>query len=96
MTTTVTKGDRFVAYADQRPARRLYIEVTRVAKDGTWADIKVCTWAVGWTKRQTLDHRGLPPASDLYEWDALDLAKQEVDHMVMLAEQMANNEKEQA
>lgn len=79
------KGDRFVGYPDERPARRLYIEVTRVAKDGTWADIRVQTWAVMWTKRQPLTDGRLPACRD-GQWDVRDLAVQEVDHMAMLRE----------
>ena len=84
---TIKRGDRLVAYPDQRPAHRLFIEVTRVAKDGTWADIRVCTWAVMWTKRQTLDEHGLPPESRDGAWDQRDLDEQEIDHMAKLREQ---------
>lgn len=84
--TALAKGMRFVAYPDLRPASRFYIEVTRVAKDGTWADIRVQTWAVMWTKRQPTNDSELP-ASRPYEWTVHDLAKQEVDHMAMLREQ---------
>jgi hypothetical protein len=83
--TSVKRGDRFVAYGDWRPSSRLYIEVTRVAKDGTWADIRVQTWAVMWTKRQPLTGGHLPE-TEPFDWTALDLAKQEVDHMAMLRE----------
>jgi hypothetical protein len=78
MSTLVKKGDRLVVYADRRPAERLFIEVTRVATDGTWADIRVCTWAVMWTKRQKL-HDGLPPAAVHQHWDALELDEQQSD-----------------
>ena len=82
----VKRGDRFVAYPNHRLAERLFIEVTRVARDGTWADISCQTWAVRWTKRQQL-HNGILPSSELYEWTALDFAKQEVDHMAKLREE---------
>lgn len=86
MKTRIKKGDLFVAYPDNRPCERLYITVTRVARDGTWADIHVQTWAVAWTKRQKLtDAGGLPDARD-GEWDARDLLDQERDHMAKLRE----------
>jgi hypothetical protein len=80
------RGDQLVAYGDRRPCERLYLTVTRVAKDGTWADIRVQTWAVMWTKRQQLAADGLPPASVLQPWGQSDMERQEVDHMAMLAE----------
>lgn len=80
------RGERFVAYADHRPAERLFIEITRAAADGSWADIKVCTWAVMWTKRQTLDERGMPPHSTPCRWTDADLVEQQTDHMAKLAE----------
>lgn len=73
----VSRGDRFVAYGDHPPRQRLYVEVTRVAKDRTWADIRVCNCYVMWTKRQHLDTRGLPPAAELRHWDQRDLDEQE-------------------
>lgn len=76
-----------VAYLDHRPSERLFITITRLGKDGTWADIKVCTWAVMWTKRQKLDGRGLPPSADFYAWTLVDLLEQEEDHMAKLVEQ---------
>jgi len=47
----VRKGDRYVYGDDSKP---YFIEVTRVARDQSWADIRVCNWAVMWTKRQPL------------------------------------------
>jgi hypothetical protein len=73
---SISRGDRLVAYADHPPRSRLYIEVTRVAKDRTWADIRVCNCYVMWTKRQRLDERRLPPASEPYRWDQRDLDRQ--------------------
>ncbi len=81
------RGDRFIAYADRRPAERLFVEVTRVARDGTWADIRVCTWAVMWTKRQPVLLGGWPPESVPREWTMDDLDEQEADHMAKLREQ---------
>lgn len=53
MIASVTKGDLFTFNSD------VYIKVLRVAKDGTWADIKCSTdpdldASPGWTKRQRL------------------------------------------
>lgn len=72
----IARGDRLIAYPNARPRGRFYIEVTRVAKDRTWADIRVCNCYVMWTKRQKLDDRGLPPASELCYWDQTDLDAQ--------------------
>ncbi len=77
------KGDRFVAFGDRRPAHRVYIEVQRVAKDGSWADIFACTWAVGWPKRQQLRDGALPYAAPC-DWTDAHLKEQEADHMAML------------
>lgn len=78
-TARIQRGDQFVAYADHRPAERLYGEVTRVAKDGSWADIKVCTWAVMWTKRQPLHEGEMPIGTTWTTWGAIDLRDQERD-----------------
>lgn len=54
------RGDRYIAYADEPHRRRLYIFVTRVAKDGRWADITVCNCFVKWAKRQKLVNGEFP------------------------------------
>jgi hypothetical protein len=64
------RGDRFVAYGDHRPRSRLYIEATRVARDGTWADIRVCNCFVMWTKRVLLP---LPSDTHPRQWTTADL-----------------------
>ena len=77
----IARDDLFVAYADRRPSERLFITVNRVAKDGSWADITVQTWAVMWKKRQKL-RNGIPPDSVRKWWDQDDLDEQEADHVV--------------
>ena len=78
------RGDRLVAFQD-RPLREwLFIEVNRVAKDGTWADLSVLTWAVMWKKRQKLDERGLPPQAEMFEWDDSHLDRQMAAHTEFL------------
>jgi hypothetical protein len=72
----VKRGDRLVAYPDAPLRQRLFIEVTRVARDGSWADISVQTWAVMWKKRQPLDERGMPPTTEFYDWTDRDLFDQ--------------------
>jgi hypothetical protein len=67
------RGDRFVAYGDHAPQARYYVEVTRVARDGTWADIRVCNCYVMWTKRQKLPL----PACEPYDWTQADLDAQD-------------------
>jgi hypothetical protein len=51
--TTPVKGDRFVFPGEPWP---VFVEITRVARDGSWADSVARTWAVKWTKRQPLSH----------------------------------------
>lgn len=84
---SVQKGDRWVANPDERPKSRLFIQVNRVAKDGTWADISVMTWAVLWRKRQKLSPDGCLPMARPGEWDRRDLDEQEEDHMAWLREE---------
>jgi len=54
------RGDRYVVHADQRPCVRVFIEVTRVARDGSWADIFCLTVGRSWGKRQLLRDGQLP------------------------------------
>ena len=75
------RGDQFVAYPDRRPAERHYIEVTRMARDGSWADIIVRTWAVEWRKRQPLAGGAFAFEHAAHVVTAADLAEQEADHM---------------
>lgn len=82
------KGDLYVAWPERRPAHRVFIEVKRVGKDGTWADIFCCTWATGWTKRQALQG-GEMPYAEARAWDFKDLFEQENDHMDWLDEREA-------
>lgn len=73
----LVKGQRWVCDPQRPPADRLFIEVTRVARDQSWADIFVCNWAVGWRKRQPLKHGRLPFPAERFDWDRSDLAAQE-------------------
>jgi len=66
------RGDRFIAYPDEGPKGRLYVEVTRVARDGSWADIRVCNCYVMWTKRQQLPLPMVQP----YPWTMADIDRQ--------------------
>lgn len=80
------RGDRYVVYPDLEPWRRLYLEVRRVAHDGSWADVAVCTWAVMWTKRMPTPGGAFHPdaCATPYAWDQDDLDTQEQDHVAML------------
>lgn len=80
------KGDLYVVYGERRPAERVFGEVTRVAKDGTWADFRWYTWAVMWTKRQPVP---LPESARERAWSQTDLDEQQSDHMAKLREQGA-------
>jgi hypothetical protein len=83
MIAQVKKGDRLVAYAAERPKSRVFIEVTRVARDGAWADIRCYTWAVMWTKRQPLPLDFVVPR----DWGMADMEEQEADHIAWLKEE---------
>jgi len=55
----------------------VFIIVTRVARDGSWADLRMFTWAVSWTRRMPMP---MPKANiEFRKWDAEDLAKQADD-----------------
>lgn len=75
---TVVKGARFRAFGNLRPANQLFIEVQRVAKDQSWADVFVCNWATGWRKRQPLVDGALSYAEP-YDWAQDDLDAQMAD-----------------
>ena len=76
------KGDRYVAYPMRPPRQRLFVEVTRVAKDGTWADITVRTWAVMWSKRQKLFNAEFSPTAETRpdDWTQGDIDRQFADY----------------
>lgn len=80
------RGDEWIAYPDERPAHRVYIRVTRVAKDGSWADIVCMTWAASWRKRQPLQD-GTLPYGRRQNFYLCDLEEQEEDHMAKLREE---------
>lgn len=42
---TPTRGDLYIAYSNARFVERLFITVTRVARDRSWVDIRVSNWA---------------------------------------------------
>lgn len=75
----LAKGQRWRAYPNDRPARQVYISVTRVARDGTWADLVCCTWAALWHKRQPLRLGHLPFPAEPFDWAMSDLSAQEMD-----------------
>lgn len=74
----VAKGARLWWWPETHsPLRdRVFIEVTRVARDGSWADLRCCTWAVMWTKRQPLP---LPEGTCGFYWTQRHLDLQEQD-----------------
>ena len=73
------RGDQFVVYTDRPPRDRVYGVVTRVARDGTWADIRCCTWAVMWSKRMPLKDGEMPLGTSWQTWSQADLDAQERD-----------------
>jgi hypothetical protein len=71
-----SKGDLWVGNPDNRPVERVFIEVTRVAKDESWVDIRCYTWACSWAKRM----RCWPPIQTIERaWSSEDLAEQLFD-----------------
>lgn len=48
----------------------VYLLVNRVARDGSWADIRCVTWSASWKKRQPLP---LPEGTERYMWTQADL-----------------------
>lgn len=77
--STLAKGQRWMAYPGEPYPRRVFIEVQRVARDGSWADLFACTWAVAWRKRQPLKRGCLPFPAERFEWDRSDLSRQEME-----------------
>lgn len=83
------RGEKYVAYDTWRPSCRVFITVTRVAKDGSWADCQMQTWATGWTKRMPLFDGQFSDQADLTrrDWDWHDLNEQEIDHIAKLRDE---------
>lgn len=79
MTDPLVKGQRWVCDPSYPLVERHFIEVIRVARDRSWADIFVCNWAVGWRKRYPLKRGRLPFPAERFDWDRSDLAAQEMD-----------------
>jgi hypothetical protein len=67
------RGDKFVWHGGPgQSSNPVYIEVTRVARDGSWADIWCGIGSKSWTKRQRLP---LPPGTEPKEWTRQDLLR---------------------
>jgi hypothetical protein len=64
------RGDRYVWSHADRPAEPVFIQITRVARDGSWADLVCYTWAASWRKRQPLP---LPARTERRAWGQDDL-----------------------
>ena len=63
----VTKGDQF-------RVDDAFVEVTRVGRSAPWVDIRVCTWAVMWTKRMPA---GVPASWVKSDWTVADVEASE-------------------
>ncbi len=79
------RGERYRAFPEERPAHHVFIKVTRVARDGKWADIVGFTWAVMWRKRQPLRRGRFPFPAERFDWDGSDLYAQEMDWQANVA-----------
>lgn len=75
MSDPLVKGQRWKCRG-LSPAGDLFIEVRRVARDASWADIACYTWAIMWRKRQPLRRGRLPFKAERFDWDSSDLAMQ--------------------
>lgn len=71
--TRVTTGDKFIWHRPNGPDTPVYVEVTRVARDGSWADIHCSTWCSFWTKRQRMP---LPAGCRPFRWTSKDLDRE--------------------
>lgn len=63
-----------VAYPDEPLLKRVFIEVTRCARDGSWVDVACHTWAVRWTKR--IPTSALDATTQPLDWTAATLDEQ--------------------
>ena len=73
MTRTIREGDRFVAFRSYPARCHLFKEVIEVARDGAWADLRVCNAKLWWTQRLSLPlHESAVP----YPWTQADLVEQ--------------------
>lgn len=69
--TSLRRGDHLIWTA--AGGRQVYIVVTRVARDTSWADLRMFTWAMSWAKRMPLP---MPRKHVRFEnWDSRDLAR---------------------
>jgi hypothetical protein len=80
------RGDLFLSSPGKRLAHQHLISVTRVARDESWADIQVRTWAVMWSKRQPLKDGKFAFDHEPYVPGRFSFRAQEDDHIRMLAE----------
>lgn len=67
--TSLRRGDHLVWRVPG--GSPVYILVTRVARDTSWADLRMHTWALSWAKRMPLPM----PSDNVYfrDWNATDL-----------------------
>lgn len=69
--TALKRGDHLIWDAPHVASGPVFIVVTRVARDESWADLELFTWAVSWHRRMPLP---MPRGNIRFEsWDAKDL-----------------------
>ena len=78
------RGTQLVAYADRRPAERIYLIVTRKAKNGEWVDVTCHTWATMWTKRMPIEAVEQTSVVQAWSMDDLDAQMRDADAKRML------------
>lgn len=70
--THLVRGDHLIWEPSPHDGR-VYIVVTRVARDDSWADLRMYTFASTWTKRMPMP---MPMRNVRFDaWDAVDLAR---------------------
>jgi hypothetical protein len=69
--THLARGDHLIW--QQNETTSVYIIVTHVARDESWVDLHMFTFAVSWTKRMPMP---MPRRNIRYEgWDSVDLKR---------------------
>lgn len=86
-----SKGEKYVAYGHWRPSARVYVTVTRVAKDHAWADCRMETAYASWTKRMPLFDGEFSDKAELIlrDWTISDLVEAEADNVARCREEQA-------
>ena len=77
------KGEKYVCNASYPPSARVFVTVTRVAKDNAWADCRMETGWGSWSKRMPLIDGEFSDLADmtLRDWNVSDLDEAQADNI---------------